>query len=669
MRLPISRPSLKNDYIGRKAFGEPRKVVGEDILISLVQPRFCKKVHDIVSEKQPITKKILNLFPKSRGRAKKDKNARRVKEKETVVEVLAASIIKLSSSDQSERSNFEIPQLQIHQAPPLFAENGKSQNRATSKTGIRKWIESQYENVFHRQDLPVESTIFIRDSMQDIMFQPLKNQVHFEDYFEQFWEIKVKSSFSLAACVVIDFDTQERDLSVPKDGLRAIRDDKPKNICADVQVEDREIIPVATGEWNTFLANRHNKKELVLYIAKKLEKSGEKLENQQTLLVSYEGKVTKVTNKTTTNLSFLGNTHDEADTRVFLICSVYESEDCVIRSTDSDILFNALLNHDKLNLNKRTVLLQYTGEAISCTEYCVLNDLVDSLTADQRFSLLVTRNMSPAKFVGFLHFLSGSDDISFLNGFSKHYCITNFVKYHTEICPDDLSAYVQLFDGSLEQMFEFFSRFLIVLYCKKYSACFEPKDWESFCMETDKDSVFRKIRDATWHKTIVSGNQLPTSSAIRLHCKRLCFVMKRNGSATNTDISLRAEEYGWMYREIEGVNVLLPQWEDAEVEEKMSVMRKSLLKKCGCKKNKCRTNACGCVRDATRCTKLCTCTDCDNDENNARLHDDHTDESSDSDESSVDNSDFECEVDDSDDEIDIEVCDDNDLGDQLIFLC
>ena len=174
---------------------------------------------------------------------------------------------------------------------------------------------------------------------------------------------------------------------------------------------------------------------------------------------------------------------------------------------------------------------RYTYMMAMVTRLCVLNELVDVLYKNQRFSLLVTRKMSPTKFLGFLHFMTGSDDISFLSGFSKNYCITNFVKYHTEICPDDFRDSVDLFDGGFEAMYEFFSRFLIMLYCKKYACCFEPKEWEGFCTDVDKDAVFRKIRDATWHKTIVTSNQLPTTSAIRLHCERLCFVMDTDGSS------------------------------------------------------------------------------------------------------------------------------------------
>ena len=49
-------------------------------------------------------------------------------------------------------------------------------------------------------------------------------------------------------------------------------------------------------------------------------------------------------------MPFLSNTHDESDTRVIFFCSAYSDLDCVIKSTDSDILFNALLNHDNLSM-------------------------------------------------------------------------------------------------------------------------------------------------------------------------------------------------------------------------------------------------------------------------------------------------------------------------------
>ena len=190
------------------------------------------------------------------------------------------------------------------------------------------------------------------------------------------------------------------------------------------------------------------------------------------------GKVLQVTNKVTKKLPYLINTHDESDTKIFFLFASFESKDCVNKSTDSDILFNALLNHNKLSLEKPCVLLHYSTGSLN-TQYCSLNILVDSINNDPDYAMIIQRSMSPAKFIGFLQFLSGSDDIFFLNGFLKKYCFSNFVRYNSEICPFDHQEYALFFDGDLESMVSFFCRFLITIYCKKFASCFDPGDMET----------------------------------------------------------------------------------------------------------------------------------------------------------------------------------------------
>ena len=146
--------------------------------------------------------------------------------------------------------------------------------------------------------------------------------------------------------------------------------------------------------------------------------------------------------------------------------------------------------------------------------------------------------MSPSKFIGFLHFLSGSDDLSFLNGFSKDFCYGKFKEHNTDICPSNKDEYERLFDGELKEVQDFFIKLLIVLYYKKFRSCFDSKQLTDLCSDEDKEAVFRYIREESWHKTLESP--FPPSSAIELHSKRLSYVVKKNGNATAADICLNA---------------------------------------------------------------------------------------------------------------------------------
>ena len=127
-------------------------------------------------------------------------------------------------------------------------------------------------------------------------------------HFDLFWEVKIQISFSLCSTVVVDFDTQQGNKALPKDGLRAIRDKKTVDVCDDVVVDDKEIIPVDTGRWTAFLANRENKSRLIAYLSTKLETVGSCLQPHQTLLVSCEGNMRKITSASVTSLPYSSKT-------------------------------------------------------------------------------------------------------------------------------------------------------------------------------------------------------------------------------------------------------------------------------------------------------------------------------------------------------------------------
>ena len=127
-----------------------------------------------MTEKSPMTLKKLILFPKS---IKTSKQSKKLKEKENIVDVLAAGIVKLAAGQKVDRT--ELSQLQISDAPPLFSGHDQTQHRKSKKTDIRNRIKQQYFGAFGRFHVSENSSIYIRDSMQDILIQPLKHHVFF----------------------------------------------------------------------------------------------------------------------------------------------------------------------------------------------------------------------------------------------------------------------------------------------------------------------------------------------------------------------------------------------------------------------------------------------------------------------------------------------------------
>ena len=121
------------------------------------------------------------------------------------------------------------------------------------------------------------------------------------------------------------------------------------------------------------------------------------------------------------------------------------------------------------------------------------------------------------------------------------------------------------------------------------------------------------VRENTWHKTIVTNNQVPTGTALFLHSKRIAFVLKLNGEATEHELSNKDHTiHGWKIATSDAKDVLLPEWDTEASKSSLDLIRKAVLKKCGCAKTRCARGKCGCRQSSELCTKICTCKNCTN---------------------------------------------------------
>ena len=241
-----------------------------------------------------------------------------MKEKEDIVQVLAAGIVKMSVNKDKE-SGANLAGCQINNIPGLFADSEMQPYRKQDKTSLRKCLEKRYPTAFEVPNVPLESSVQERNGMQDLFLAPLKHHIHVKDYFRLFWENKIRRSFSRSSTIVIDFDNQEKSKLLPKDNLHVIRDEKSNDISSDIDVHDEAVIPVVKSSWTMFLANRNNKKSLVFYLCNKMQAENAALNDGEVLFVSFEGKVYKVTSEKTTEIQYLNNNHIESDTRLFLL--------------------------------------------------------------------------------------------------------------------------------------------------------------------------------------------------------------------------------------------------------------------------------------------------------------------------------------------------------------
>ena len=112
---------------------------------------------------------------------------------------------------------------------------------------------------------------------------------------------------------------------------------------------------------------------------------------------------------------------------------------------------------------------------------------------------------------------------------------------------------------------------------------------------------------------MVSNNQLPTTSAIILHCQWISAVLALNSSAMFLDLNI--PEYlklGWKLIDIDGTLLLSPLWNTDESQNKLGLLWKTFLQKCGCAKPSCRTKRCCCKSSGNFCSNTCSCNDCEN---------------------------------------------------------
>ena len=136
-----------------------------------------------------------------------------------------------------------------------------------------------------------------------------------------------------------------------------------------ISIGEEAHTPSDDWSWNSFLANREKKANLVLYLCQKMLESNDLMAMDKRLYVSFEGDLHIVTSSTTTKCPYKNN-HEEADTRIFWLITLTQGN-VLVRSTDTDILAIAPINFSELQLDNRSIVIQYGSN-----DYCNLKKLV-----------------------------------------------------------------------------------------------------------------------------------------------------------------------------------------------------------------------------------------------------------------------------------------------------
>ena len=259
-------------------------------------------------------KNVLTIFPQAKIK-KVPKHEVALKEKEKIVDILAAGIERITPGDKESALNLK--KILFSEVPGLFADGEHEPYCQNNKRDLRVHLEKKYPSAFLKPTLTYSTQI--RDGMQDVLLNLIQSIFKFSQYFKFFWDVKISPNFCLAQIVVIDFDVQNRSDPPTKDVLRIKRDRQNTKTNQKMEswlVDDEAMLPSQDIGWNVFLSNRTNNSKLVLYLCHKMLDSNSILPENKKLYVSFEGHVYIVTSSNTTECPFKNN-HEEANTRMF----------------------------------------------------------------------------------------------------------------------------------------------------------------------------------------------------------------------------------------------------------------------------------------------------------------------------------------------------------------
>ena len=331
----------------------------------------------------------------------------------------------------------------------------------------------------------------------------------------------------------------------------------------------------------------------------------------QELFIASDSCVYKVTNKNWHNLSrVLSNNHEEADTLMFALFFRLHFKECIIKSTDSDVLCVACINQNMFKEDMRVLIQSNTvGSELKYIDLNLLFKLFED-DRDTYLSVLKNRSIPLGVVYGIIHFLSGCDYLPHIRVFTKKACCDAVMKYGNDIFPDEVQEKdLRLWKDEHVELIAM--NFHVSLYYSKYGRCFANKDEEEFCRNKDQlENIVSNVRKKTWHKTLTQCCTIPTAESLQLAGIRFLYVFKILSRASYLKITeLDVYEHGWTKCPVSSQPV--PRWDSVENEEKVDLLLKTTLAKCGCKRSMCKNNQCSCVKRGLRCSVLCTCINCD----------------------------------------------------------
>ena len=329
-------------------------------------------------------------------------------------------------------------------------------------------------------------------------------------------------------------------------------------------------------QWSKFLAVEENKTELVKFLHNDWSHPTRYLqyfEPGQALFINVEDDFFKIAMENgaivSTRQEELHTDQEEADTKVFL-CAKHCSTPCCISTVDTDIAIYAV----------------YFSQFIQ-TKMFIEIGVRDRKRILNVENIVINLGEKVSKALPALHCFTGNDYTSAFHGIGKKKALKLIME--NEIFAESFASLGNsfVFESSLFKPIE---EFVCQMYGIKNCSNVDEARYQKFCS--------RK-------KTPEPQQLPPTQDVLLCHLKRVCYATKiAKSSLVRCPAIPSPDGYGWKLEDGElKVEWMIRQPIPDDLVEFMA---------CRCQKSKCTQNQCICVAHNLKCTGLCTCKDCEN---------------------------------------------------------
>ncbi|CAG2218428.1 unnamed protein product [Mytilus edulis] len=412
----------------------------------------------------------------------------------------------------------------------------------------------------------------------------------------------------------IVFDDQSPQLS-PKDIERKRRDEKAET-SAKILISETTKIP---SDWQAFLHNRENKKQLVQLVSEKfLHFAKIALNSGQSFVIGggfENASITKVVEENTEKIATNLQTNiSEGDSRVWFHAYNSQCKNILIYSLDNDTYHIGLPIMQKCSDKNIAVQLSYKNDLI----FFSMNRFIRCLESDPDLHSIEKDDLP--LIIQNLFILTGCDYVSFFKDHGKTSFFKTFFKYTEFIISsveNNVIGKLSLTNSDDISSFLSFIRLIGCEYWRKCSSAFLREKLETpeqlyrtvyssnLSPEENHIAWISKIREALYSRVPSEEFYLPSFDALFLHWKRSYWVSRVWIQAYRENVQYPSlTDFGWKL-EIDGQLDVI--WDSPENLQKVINNIKLWTAGCNCLKSDCNSKICGCKKINMACGPGCKC--------------------------------------------------------------